>query len=24
VLTETVFGRVGIGRYVVAAITSRD
>lgn len=24
VLTETVFGRVGIGRYIVAAITSRD
>jgi len=24
VLTETVFGRVGIGRYVVTAITSRD
>jgi peptide/nickel transport system permease protein len=24
VLTETVFGRVGIGRYVVTAITARD
>ncbi len=24
VLTETVFGRVGVGRYVVTAITSRD
>ena len=24
VLTETVFGRVGVGRYVVAAITARD
>jgi peptide/nickel transport system permease protein len=24
VLTETVFGRVGIGRYVVTAIASRD
>jgi peptide/nickel transport system permease protein len=24
VLTETVFGRVGIGRYIVAAITARD
>jgi peptide/nickel transport system permease protein len=24
VLTETVFGRVGVGRYVVTAITARD
>jgi peptide/nickel transport system permease protein len=24
VLTETVFGRVGVGRYIVMAITSRD
>jgi peptide/nickel transport system permease protein len=24
VLTETVFGRIGVGRYVVTAITSRD
>jgi peptide/nickel transport system permease protein len=24
VLTETVFGRVGVGRYIVQAITSRD
>jgi peptide/nickel transport system permease protein len=24
VLTETVFGRVGVGRYIVAAISARD
>jgi peptide/nickel transport system permease protein len=24
VLTETVFGRVGVGRYIVTAITARD
>ena len=24
VLTETVFGRVGVGRYVLNAITARD
>jgi peptide/nickel transport system permease protein len=24
VLTETVFGRVGVGRYILNAITARD